>query len=182
MIRYLENEPSTHDKLDDIQTRAVFPCDKGGKYCITELYLPHDDIRELGLPILDWPNKIDTNDGIFFSDRFPSPATDSIPEKLLTRLGFLRYPPLEKIIEIAGSPDLKTRCAAFTYLSKKFDELYDAEYDHLMYEGMPFIPAVKGGVDCVGAHEDVRSRSYFVGIFVTEAEQTPRFILILHGQ
>lgn len=71
MIRYLDSDLSTGDDDDDdgrlgyIQTRAVFPCEKGGKYRITELYLPQNDIRELGLPILDWPNRIDTDDGIF---------------------------------------------------------------------------------------------------------------------
>lgn len=101
---------------------------------------------------------------------------------MLTKLGLPRHPPLQKIIEIAGADDLKTRCAAFTYLLKNFDGLYDAEYDPQNYEGMSFIPAVKDGVDCVGAHEDVRSRRDFIAIFAAKAEQTPRFIQILHGQ
>jgi len=101
---------------------------------------------------------------------------------MLTGLGFLLHPPLDKLIEIAGSDDLKIRRAAFTYLSKKFDELYDTEYDPSKYEGMPFVPAMKDGKECVGAHEDVRSRRYYIVIFAAEAEHALRSIPIIHGQ
>jgi hypothetical protein len=87
------------------------------------------------------------------------------PDLLLTRLGFLRHPPLEKLIEIAGSPDPKIRHAAFKYLSDKFDELYDTDYDPTSYEGMPFIPAIKDGENCVGTYEEVRSSLFHWNFF-----------------
>ena len=93
---------------------------------------------------------------------------------MLTGLGFLQHPPLEKIIEIAGSDDLKIRRAAYAYFSKKFDELYDKDYDPSCCAGKPFIPALKDDVECVGTHEEVRSRRYFIGIFIAEAERTPQ--------
>ncbi|OJA15596.1 hypothetical protein AZE42_08334 [Rhizopogon vesiculosus] len=112
MIRYLDTDPRTEDMLDDIRSHA--------------LYLPHDDLRKLGLPILNWPLEIDSDD-----------------DQLLTMLGFLRHPPLEKIVEIAGSDDLEIRRAAFTYFSNKFDEFYYKDYDPSLCAGKPFIPALK---------------------------------------
>jgi hypothetical protein len=88
---------------------------------------------------------------------FLSLSADSTPEQLLTDMGFLRHPPLEKLIEIAGNPDPKVQRAAFGYLASKFDELYDMEYDPSKYDDKPFIPAVRGTQDCVGAYEEVRS-------------------------
>lgn len=142
MIRYLNTDTDAMDRLEDIKKYAVFPCDKGGKYCITDLYLPHGEIRPLGLPILAWSRSIEK---------------DSEDEQLLTDMGFLRHPPLEKLIEIAGNPDPKVQRAAFGYLASKFDELYDMEYDPSKYDDKPFIPAVRGTQDCVGAYEEVYS-------------------------
>ncbi|KAG1871608.1 hypothetical protein F4604DRAFT_1768978 [Suillus subluteus] len=142
MIRYLSTDPDAMERLEDIRKYAVFPCDKGGKYCITDLYLPHGEIRPLGLPILNWSRRIDK---------------DSEDEQLLTDMGFLRHPPLEKLIEIAGDPDPKVQHAAFGYLASKFDELYDTEYDPSKYDDMPFIPAIRDGHECVGAYEEVYS-------------------------
>lgn len=142
MIRYLSTDPDAMERLEDIRKYAVFPCDKGGKYCITNLYLPHGEIRPLGLPILAWSRRIDK---------------DSEDEQLLTDMGFLRHPPLEKLIEIAGGPDPKVQRAAFGYLASKFDELYDTEYDPSKYGDMPFIPAILDGHECVGAYEEVYS-------------------------
>ncbi|KAG2107834.1 hypothetical protein BD769DRAFT_1500263 [Suillus cothurnatus] len=142
MVRYLSTDPDAMERLEDIRQYAVFPCDKGGKYCITDLYLPHGEIRPLGLPILAWSRRIDK---------------DSEDEQLLIDMGFLRHPPLEKLIEIAGDPDPKVQRAAFGYLANKFDELYDMEYDPSKYEDMPFIPATRDGHDCVGAYEEVYS-------------------------
>jgi hypothetical protein len=100
----------------------------------------------------------------------------------LTRLGLLQHPPLKKIIEIAGSPDPKIRLTAFKYLSDKFDEFYHKHYKPIDYKGMPFIPAVKDGKDCVGTYEEVRSHQYFIGISAADTEAKPRFIRILRGQ
>ncbi|KAG2129991.1 hypothetical protein BD769DRAFT_1453255, partial [Suillus cothurnatus] len=135
-------DPDTMERLEDIRKYAVFPCNKGGKYCIPDLYLPHGEIRPLGLPILAWSRRIDK---------------DSEDEQLLIDMGFLRHPPLEKLIEIAGDPDPKVQRAAFGYLASKFDELYDMEYDPSKYEDMPFIPATRDGHDSVGAYEEVYS-------------------------
>lgn len=88
---------------------------------------------------------------------FLSLSADSTTEQLLTDMGFLRHPPLEKLIEIAGDPDPKVQRAAFGYLASKFDELYDTEYDPSKYDDMPFIPAIRDGHECVGAYEEVRS-------------------------
>jgi hypothetical protein len=78
MINYLNSDPRTDDMLDDIRTHAVFPCDKGGKYCITELYLPHPDVQKLSVPVLNWPHMIDRDSehGTYLPDCSPSPATD----------------------------------------------------------------------------------------------------------
>jgi hypothetical protein len=68
MIRYLSTDTDAMERLEDIKKYAVFPCDKGGKYCITDLYLPHGEIRPLGLPILAWSRRIekDSEDGTLF--------------------------------------------------------------------------------------------------------------------
>ncbi|KAG2138221.1 hypothetical protein BD769DRAFT_1434765, partial [Suillus cothurnatus] len=83
MIRYLSTDPDAMERLEDIR-----------KYCIPDLYLPHGEIRPLGLPILTWSRRIDK---------------DSEDEQLLIDMGFLRHPPLEKLIEIAGDPDPKVQ-------------------------------------------------------------------------
>ncbi|KAG2030035.1 hypothetical protein BDR03DRAFT_1037666 [Suillus americanus] len=59
MIRYLSTDPDAMERLEDIRKYPVFPCDKGRKHCITDLYLPHREIRPLGLPILNWSHRID---------------------------------------------------------------------------------------------------------------------------
>jgi hypothetical protein len=100
------------------------------------------------------------------------PLQLTVPGLLLTRLGFLQHPPLVKLIEIAGSHDPKIRHAAFQYLSDKFDELYDMHYDPTNYEGMPFIPAIKNGEDCVGTYEEVRSHQYIIRISLADTEKT----------
>jgi hypothetical protein len=89
----------------------------------------------------------------------------TVPDRLLTRLGFPRHPPLEKLIEIAGSPNPEIRHAAFKYLLDKFDELYDNDYEPTNYKDMPFIPAIKDGEDCVGTHEEVRSSLFHWNFF-----------------
>jgi hypothetical protein len=159
MVNHLSRDPRTENKFDEIRKHAIFPGGEGGKYCITELYFPHADIPPLGLPILDWPREIVTGSrqGTYFPDRSLSPAADSVPELWLTRLGLLSHPPLKKIIEIAGSPDPKIRLTAFKYLSDKFDEFYHKHYKPTDYKGMPFIPAIKDGKDCIGTYEEVRS-------------------------
>ena len=158
--------------LDEIRTHAVFPCDKGRKHCIVDLYLPHKEIHPLGLPVLAWPQRIDrdSEDGMYLPDCFLSSSADYAPEQSLTELGFLRHPPLEKLIEIAGSLDTTVQRAAFRYLADKFDELYDTQYDPSNYENMPFIPATKDGQDCVGAYEEVKSHCFFIGNFAAEVE------------
>jgi len=76
----------------------------------------------------------------------------------LTKLGPPKHPPLEKIIEIAGSDDPRTRHAAFKYLSDNFEAVYEESYDPSEFEEFDFIPAAKDdGEECVGAHKDVRS-------------------------
>jgi hypothetical protein len=89
----------------------------------------------------------------------------TVPDLLFTRLGFLRHPPLEKLIEIAGSPDPEIRHAAFKYLLDKFDGLYDIDYEPTKYKGMAFIPAIKDSEDCVGTHEEVRSSLFHWDFF-----------------
>ncbi|KAJ8595100.1 hypothetical protein M405DRAFT_929750, partial [Rhizopogon salebrosus TDB-379] len=79
----------------------------------------------------------------------------TVPDRWLTKLGFLRYPPLQDLIRIAGSPDAAVRRAAFKYLSDKFDELYGVDYQPTNYKDMQFIPAIKDGKGCVGTHEEV---------------------------
>jgi len=76
----------------------------------------------------------------------------------LINLGFLKYPPLEKIIKIAGSDDPGTQHAAFKYLSDKFEAIYENDYEFSKFEDFSFIPAVKDdGEECVGTHKNVRS-------------------------
>ena len=160
-----------YTRLEDIQKHAVFPCTKGRRYCSTELYIPHHGIFELGLPILELHKAISDYECISLSPDYSSlSAADFAPDKTLTWLGFLGYPPLDKVIEIAGSNDPNTRCAAFTYLSRNFDKVYESEYRLSKYEGKAFIPATKDNKECVGAHKDVRSHQNFIGIFSAETE------------
>jgi hypothetical protein len=119
---------------------------------------------------------------VLFFQIVPPHLQLTVPDLLFTKLGFLRHPPLENLIEIAGSTDPTIRHAAFKYLSDKFDELYDMDYDPTNYEGMPFIPTVKNDEDCVGTYEEVRSRQYPIGTSVADTETKPRFIRIVHGQ
>jgi len=68
MIRYLGR---IHVKPEDIESQAIFPSKNGERSQATELYIPHEDIRQLGLPILSWPGAIGTNDGIFCQIIYP---------------------------------------------------------------------------------------------------------------
>jgi hypothetical protein len=96
-MRYFMFQPSTPDaKVSKILQDAFFDC--------------FDYSYNVHFPIL-------TNYGIRSNKDVREIHADfssfmkMVPTQLLTDMGFLRHPPLEKLIEIAGNPDLSRSCS-----------------------------------------------------------------------
>ena len=68
--------------------------------------------------------------------------------KLLYKLGLRRYPPLDVILNLAASPDLKIRSFALKYFLDNHQSRYP-DYRPSSYADIAFVPATKDTVPCL---------------------------------
>ncbi|PVF92100.1 hypothetical protein CPB86DRAFT_830215 [Serendipita vermifera] len=98
------------------------------KHRLNALYQPTEELRLLELPLLEWPDMVW--------------ADASKEAKLLVSLGLKIFPPLPKLLELAGGATESVREAAFTYLLKHMQSNY--ANDHLEdHKDIKFIPAIR---------------------------------------
>ncbi|KAI8054684.1 hypothetical protein BDF22DRAFT_654812 [Syncephalis plumigaleata] len=136
----------TSNETDRLRHTAFFPRDEGVNedgtpkpssryYCANELYIPQDNLRQMGLPIIQW------NTGKF--------RTYTDEGKLLVHLGLRTYPPLNDLLAIAAdSDDVKSKLA-LTFLTGNFNSYYKDSY-HASKIKLALLP-------CVGT-ENTRAR------------------------
>lgn len=87
----------------------------------------------------------------FYIDKLVS---DVFSAKFLFHLGLLRFPPLGVIINLCASSDDAIRPIALKYLLDNFATLY-VDYKATDFAHIPFIPALKGNVPCLGKPYEV---------------------------
>ncbi|KAJ3549086.1 hypothetical protein NM688_g5219 [Phlebia brevispora] len=143
LIKYLVAVQSTlaPEEIERLRLTPAFPKESKGvveagdkakvaRYKASELYEPLDVFRDLGLPVIDWGTKTKWRG---LSDE----------AKFLYMLGLRRFPPLETILNLAGSPDLRIRSLALKYFLDNHATKY-SDYRAASYSHIAFIPAIKG--------------------------------------
>ncbi|GAA6035210.1 hypothetical protein JCM8097_006421 [Rhodosporidiobolus ruineniae] len=110
------------------------PRPKVVRYRPTELYEPTEQLRELGLPVLDW------------TDSQAKWRAGSEEAKLLFDLGLLRQPPVDQVLQLAATaPDEAKRDKALRYfLDGCVTHGYSATYSPTKH-AFPFVPAIEKG-------------------------------------
>jgi hypothetical protein len=129
----------TDQQINDLKKKRVFYSNNHGRVSATELHLPNDDIRKLGLPILALPRGITSLQSAidaFGSGSFPV-------EPFIEFLGIRRYPTLDKIIELAASEEPEVQRSALQYLLLNLEIRY-GDYKPENFASVAFIPT-KGG-------------------------------------
>src|ERR1700692_225715 len=112
LIKYLVNVQTTLSatEMEKLQATSAF-AKEGGKtrFRAVELYEPVDNLRQLGLPIIDWGTNTKWK-GASEEGEVYVKMTSFAPDVLLTakflyKLGLRRSPPLKAIISLCASPD-----------------------------------------------------------------------------
>lgn len=143
LVAYLASNKDSLSALekDRLTKTAMFPKagevgppGKDGKprivrYRASQLYEPIDSLKALGLPLLDWPNKVW--------------RSGSDEAKFAFEMGLKRHPPLEDLLRLASTEteDLKVRDRAFTYLLEKHTSVYKSQYTLKAASQFAFIPS-----------------------------------------
>ncbi|KAL0956086.1 hypothetical protein HGRIS_002254 [Hohenbuehelia grisea] len=130
------------------------PNEKPVRYRADQLYEPSDVFRNLGLPIISWVT----------TAKWRSSSEDA---KLLYRLGLLRFPPLQQLIELCANPSTTVNTAAFKYLIDNSATHYQ-NFHPKDFINVAFIPASNGKVSCLNTPRDVVSEATWapLGFFV----------------
>ncbi|KAI5854877.1 hypothetical protein BZA05DRAFT_392841 [Tricharina praecox] len=119
LVRYLtsvaEDIPQEDiRKLCNMEMCKAEPADSTKMYKVSELYEPQAKMRELGLPVLQWPGEW---------------RNGSKEAAFLLKLGLRKYPAEETIIRLAASADKKLREKAMRYFTDYFhDNDYNTNY------------------------------------------------------
>ncbi|KAF8558574.1 hypothetical protein OG21DRAFT_1075395 [Imleria badia] len=128
----------TDERLDDLKKKSVFYSQNHGRVSATELHLPNEDIRKLGLPILALPRN-----GIASLQSTVDPLFEMEP--FVEFLGIQRSPTLAKIIAQAGSSEPEVQRSALRYLLSNLETLYNA-YKPDDFANVAFIPTKCGSL------------------------------------
>lgn len=116
LIKYLASvkDDIPGDDLRRLKDSQICPAEAGPKglestkgtsrlYKVSELFEPRDNLRELGLPILQWPGPPG------------SYRPGSVEGRFLSLLGLRAYPSVPELVGMMSSADLTTREKAMTY-------------------------------------------------------------------
>ena len=129
LVRYLtsiaEDIPAEDiRKLCNMEMCKAEPADSTKMYKVSELYEPQTKMRELGLPVLQWPGE------------WRNGSKEAI---FLLKLGLRIYPAEETILRLAASADKKLREKALRYFTDYFhDNSYDVNY--ISITSVSFLP------------------------------------------
>ncbi|BGP44913.1 hypothetical protein JCM10450v2_000728 [Rhodotorula kratochvilovae] len=112
------------------------PRPKTVRYRAADLYEPTEQLRELGLPLVDW------------SDAAAKWRAGSEEAKLLFDLGLQRIPPVDKVLEIAAhsADPVKQDKALRYFLDGCVTHGYSKTYSPTKH-AFPFVPALEKGKD-----------------------------------
>lgn len=134
LVKYIA---SVQDKLTDsewetIKRTPMFLSDQDSskRVLASQLYVPRDTLKTLGLPLLQWNGKW---------------KYLSSEESLLNRLGLLHYIPVSTLLLMITNSELPIKINLIEYMAKHFDEMYSKTY-HPTKVTIPFIPTEKGGM------------------------------------
>ncbi|RKP26067.1 hypothetical protein SYNPS1DRAFT_14733 [Syncephalis pseudoplumigaleata] len=131
----------TQKETERLRRTAFFPKEEGvnedgtpkspsSYYRANELYVPQDNLRQMGLPIIQWST------GKF--------RTYTDEGKLLVHLGLQSYPPLNDLLAIAAGEDEARSKLALTFLTGNFNSYYKDDY-HADKITVAFLPCVGDG-------------------------------------
>jgi len=96
-------------------------------YRVADLFEPQDSLRELGLPILQWP----TPSGVV--------GLRSAELHFLESLGLRKYPTPMQLVEMMAGPDIDARQKALSYFLTKYKQNGYQDFD-LSVSTKPFLP------------------------------------------
>ncbi|PKC61018.1 hypothetical protein RhiirA1_488641 [Rhizophagus irregularis] len=121
LIKYLtsKSDDLKQNDINMLKSRRIWPKENSGSqqiqhFVISDLHIPLDFHRELGLPVIDWKVRW---------------ARNTPEEKFLIDLGIQQFPTLRKILELAAPPsDSEIRCKALRYFIINFERIYSRNY------------------------------------------------------
>ncbi|GBC47128.1 uncharacterized protein OCT59_002225 [Rhizophagus irregularis] len=130
LIKYLtlkSNDLKQNDKNMLMNGRIWPGSQQTQRFVISDLHIPLDLHRDLGLPVIDWKVRWTRN---------------TPEEKFLIDLGIQQFPTLTKILELAASPsDSEIRYKALRYFINHFDRTYSRIY-HPAEVNVEFLPCL----------------------------------------
>jgi hypothetical protein len=163
LIKYLVNVQSTLSatEIERLQATSAFVKEGGeqtARFRAVDLYEPQDNIRQLGLPILDWGAntkwKASSEEGKFIR-RFGRLVADMVLlAKFLYKLGLRRFPPLKTIISLCASNEINIRAFALKYFLNNYTSRY-SDFDPNNFTDLAFIPALDQTTPCMAMHREV---------------------------
>ena len=130
----------TYQQINDLRKKRVFYSKNHGRVSATELHLPSEDIRKLGLPILALPRN-----GVSSLQTAVDPSGSFAVGPFIESLGIQRYPTLVKIIEIAASDEPEVQQSALQYLLSNLETRY-GDYKPDDFANVAFIPTKNGAL------------------------------------
>lgn len=130
----------TDQQISDLKKKKVFCSKNHGRVSATELYLPNEAMRKLGLPILALPRN-----GIASLQSLIDPSGSFAVEPFIEYLGIQRYPALDKLVALASSNDPDVQQFALQYLLSNLETHYDA-YKPDDFANVAFIPTKSGSL------------------------------------
>jgi hypothetical protein len=84
--------------------------------------------------------------------------------KFLYNLGLKRFPPLEVILDLAASTNLKTRTSAMNYFLDNYVTRY-SDYNPANFSKVAFVPALEGGKQKLATPNEVRKCEWDLDCF-----------------
>ncbi|KAI9598971.1 hypothetical protein BDF19DRAFT_410365 [Syncephalis fuscata] len=128
LVKFLASIQSTLAERGGLKEDGT-PLPPSRYYCAHELYLPQDNLRQLGLPIIQW----NTNKFRAYTDE----------GKLLIFLGLNSYPPLDELLKIAATDDMNKQKLALNFLTGNFNSYYRDAYQPTKIK-TAFLPCANG--------------------------------------
>lgn len=176
LVKYLVAVQTTlsPEELERLRMTAAFPKEQSEKatqnskgdaerFRANQLYEPLDEFRELGLPLIDWGIKnkwkSGSEEGTLAQFVCVARLSKDCLAKFLFRLGLLRYPPLDTVVNLAAGSDERVRRLALKYLLDNRTTKYIA-YTPQTYAKIAFIPAIKNGKPTLANPDEVRLFDY----------------------
>lgn len=126
-------------QINDVKEKKVFYSESHGPLSATELLLPGEDMRKLGLPIL----ALRQNDLRLLQNDVDTSSSFRV-DQFIESLGIQKDPTLDKIIKQAASDKPEIRRPALQYLLSNLESRYNAYQPDVVKDA--FIPTKCGSL------------------------------------